>query len=135
MTDTKQIQWYFCRFFFFLVFYCFLRALKKILLVFCLYVMISSFVFLWVLFFFVCVCLSVLCELVLMCTHVYSGLIFLSACLLPEEREKEGVVLDGWGRIYQEIEETVFRIYCMKIFIFNKNGTHKDSSSLQKCFF
>lgn len=97
--------------------------------------MVSNFVFLWVLFLFIFVSLSVLCELVLMCTRVYSGLTFLSACLFPEEREKEVVVLDGWGRIYQEIEETVFRIYCMKNFIFNKNGKHKDITSLQKHFF
>lgn len=63
--------------------------------------------FLMFLFFLFCVCLF------------YSGLfVILLTCLIPKEREKEGVGLEGWrcGKDLggSEKGETTIRIYCMK---------------------
>lgn len=83
--------------------------------------MVSHFVY----FYGVCVCACLVC----MC---FFSLLFLPwvvcfnsglfACLFSKGREKEGIELDAFGSGEDQGEETMIRMYCIKIFSFKKGG-------------
>lgn len=113
MTSTKCTQWYFSIFFYLIMFWALLLTLQ----IYCLYILVSSFVVLWNFCTYKCVCFCIYILLLLilwLCLSCFFVCLFCLilicfSCLLVFYREKKESVwiwMGGrLGKIWEELRE------------------------------